>query len=217
VADGTAGEDRLTIIIWVEGDSDKAALDELLPRFGGQWGQKGVRLDVKVAGGRTKLLRDIGEYAARDFKDGAAYVFALADVHAEDRDAEDVRTRLRAAVHAVVEDPGLRERFRPHAAVPEMETWLLADPSAIAKATNARRRRIVVPPNPERLKPGQAERELDRLLKRLRRRNRGYRKTADARGIASYAKPDTIAKKCRYFRELVEDLARCAGIGEAES
>lgn len=203
----------MTIVVWVEGDSDKAALDELLPRFGGQWGQKGVRLDVKVAGGRTKLLRDIGEYAARDFKDKdpASYVFALIDSNDEQPDAALARLSEKGRANLSAE---LASRFRAHVAVPEMEAWLLADPGALPRAKVGSPR---LPANPEALGPGKAKQLLDRYLESVRGTGCGYNGTADARAIASRANPDPVAKKCEHFRRLVEDLARCAAIGEAES
>lgn len=202
----------MRIVIWVEGDSDKAVLDELLRGVRSDWERRQVRLRINVSKG--PVTGRIGKYAPRDFADGAAYVFALADVHSEDRDAEDVRTRLREAVHAVVQDSGLRERFRPHVAVPEMEAWLLADEAALpqGKAGSPHLRA-----NPEALAPGKAKQLLDQFLQSARDLRHGYNGTADARAIASRTNPDVVAQKCNHFRELLGDLMRCTGIGEAES
>ena len=202
----------MTIVIWVEGDSDKAALEGLLRLATAQCERKGFRPDINVGGG-TKLLRNIGKFAAADFQDGADYVFALADLHEKDSCPDATRTRLREAVHKVIEDQKLRERFRPHVAVPEMEAWLLCDPTALPQARVGSPR---LPTNPEALGPGKAKELLDDFLEKARGQGHGYKGTADAGSIASHANPDLVAQTCAHFRDLVEDLARCAGITEGE-
>jgi hypothetical protein len=220
----------LTIVIWVEGDRDYAVLDEMLcqphvleRRAHVKWAVwrtliervvgGDVHLDMRIGGKRETFLENIGDYVGGAFGDGADYVFALVDLHRSDPGPESVKSSLREAVHKIVKAPPTRERFHPHVAVPELEAWLLADAGAFPKK---KRTRVGVPSAPEALRPGRAKQELDRLLKQLRGRQRGYKQTADARDIASRANPGVVMGKCPHFKELVEDLARCAGIGKAK-
>lgn len=197
------------IVLYVEGDSDKAIAKALLRCVLRELERAGVSLECRPAGGRNKLLWKIPKYVRLSLAEpGTLGVFALTDSDAPAHTAEEKLDELRQAATAGT-TAEMRRRVHTHVAVPQIEAWLLADEAAVAEYLAALG--VEVPeswPAPEEL--SNAEEDLKKLFRRIPGRLRGYMPTVDGPQIASRAHRDIVAKKCPRFRAFIEDLEETA-------
>jgi len=200
------------IVLYVEGDSDKAIVEELLRHLTPGMHTVGVRLlPPRPAQGNSRLLDKITAWAALGLRTFSTLaVFALKDSDAPADQAGEILNKLAQAGAAKLA-PGEVDRFHPHVAVPEIEAWLLADEEAVADYL----RRFGVNlseswPCPEHLFDGKAE--LDKLFVKIPGFPRRYKPTTDGPLIARRVRPEIVAEKCPRFRAFIENLKRTAGL-----
>jgi hypothetical protein len=205
------------IVLFVEGDTERGgARQEALPRFFKRWldpqlpEMAKVGIDAVNFGGVNHYLDKFAKKAELFLEQGeAGFVFGLVDLYGlQDKrvdlsGCESVGEKVAAARQQILAllPEELRDRFRQHFAVHEVEAWLLAYPhqwpSQIRGQIEKRRPEDVDFTNPP-----------SKFLRRLL--GRRYRKTADAKRVFSSENPKAAIDKCPHLRWLAEEMLEAA-------
>lgn len=99
-------------------------------------------------------------------------------------------------------DESLRDRFRPHVFVHEMEALLLVSPK-LARVLG-KEARVPAYPHPERVNHNKPpSRHLADLFSKHRK---DYDKVTDGLKLSDGVRADEVARTCPYFRAFLEDL-----------
>ncbi len=198
----------MTVALIVEGDLEEDVLLPLLRRALPELGQHRLLRPLN-AQGWANLRKDLPKMVRRVVEvDGADVVFSLCDLYQGDWcfphgcDSAEKRADYLKCYLADLVPQELRAKFRPHLAVHDIEAWLLADRDLLRKYD-------INPPagDPEALDFGEQSHPKARLKELWRvAKKRGYRKVTDGVRLFGQVSVQVVAEKCRYFRELVEDL-----------
>lgn len=199
------------VVVLCEGDTEELAVRYFLAR---QWAADGLRAvgldrdnlngDLQAIGTRTGLYLDEPDVLG---------VFTLIDLYGMNKvkhsAADDLETKVRR-VHSWLKSQvahGRSLNFYPHVSVHEIEAWILAEGSALAKRLNDQA--IVPDPNAE-LKNFQqppSKRINDLFLSRKKTR---YQKIIDGRPLFSELNFESIYGSCRYFKAFYDQLRAVA-------
>ena len=203
--------------LFVEGDTERGeARQKTLSRFFHNWldpqlpdrGKVGL-VPVKFQGVSDYLDRLVRKLESYLDDSKASFVFGLLDLYglpAERIDLSGCTTvaekvlHARNTIHAKV-PARVKNRFRQHFAVHEVEAWLLAYPErwpAEVRAQITKR-----PPEDIDFKEPPAK-FLSRIL------GRRYKKTVCAKNIFPFVDPQVAIDKCPYLRRLAEDVLEVA-------
>ncbi len=201
------------IIVLCEGDTEELAVRHFISR---QWRTDGLASIGLQAINLSGRLQDIGIKAGLYLEEPEILgAFTLIDLQGMDRvihhpdDDLDVKIQrvlqwLRKQVsHTRIAD------FFPHVSVHEIEAWILAEGSALARRLgdpdikpdpNAEQKNFDTPPS-------------ERINKLFLTRKHGdrYQKIRDGRPLFAALQFQPIYESCRYFRALYDDLRRVAG------
>jgi len=151
----------------------------------------GIRVKTIVSKGRERMKKKLDAYASLLSKD-CQKILALVDSHCSDSESVERNFVL----------PQIRTNVSICVVVHAIESWLLADPQAIAR--RIRSSRLRTHPNPEALcKP---EEELDRIFEL---HGKKYLKGRDAEKIAEFVRPRILARKCPSFERFRDSLRHC--------
>jgi len=200
------------VLVYVEGPSDRAALETLLKSVLNDARQNGVGIQFLPQQGKAAILKHSGMKAADHLSEHPEdWVFALPDLHPMaqydgtddehrtfDQLAQVIRARFEARARKVGLDESVYPRFRVHCLKHDLEALLLAVPELLRQrlgtkdALKGHWRIPVEDQNGE--KP--PKRIVEELFKKYRPRP-GYVETADAPWILGKASLDDIEKACR--------------------
>jgi len=226
----------LTVFVYVEGESDRLALNALLDDYGRRLNDRGHGLKFLTLRDKRKFLRKIGPHAAQRLLESEdALVIALPDLcppienpaEYKHRSLEELRDALRRLVREALRERGWTgklaeaalERFYASAFKHEMEMLLLAAQTALSQALGARI-------NPSWRRPveeqnctptGRPKYIVEDLFRRYRKRR--YADTKDAAAVLS--KVHNLRSEllyhdnqlqCPIFKELLDWLGEKTGV-----
>jgi hypothetical protein len=205
------------IALFVEGDTERGdARRKTLPAFFHKWLDpqlpKGSRVGIKAIKfqGVSNYLDDLATTVRLYLDEGLAnFVVGLVDLYGLPPDRIDVSryasikekvSKARQYIRTLV-PVELRNRFRQHFAVHEVEAWLLAYPERWPPEVRDQVRKR--PPERVNLREPPAK-----FLKRILRGR--YKKTVNAKNLFPKVDPQQAIDKCPFLKLLAEDLLEIA-------
>jgi hypothetical protein len=192
----------VTVLLYVEGDTEEATL----PDFFGRWLlQKGLNVEIKAVNfkGVGIYLKEFSKRAKRDLNSGRVQaIIGLIDLYGSRLSIPtgSVDEKYSWAKKELEQQVG-DQRFRQHFAVHETEAWLLAGENLFPSAIDVRLPKT--PPeginfqNP----PG-------KLLQNLysTHLDRNYGKVVDGTELFLKLDPDAACARCPHLKLLLDDL-----------
>jgi hypothetical protein len=210
------------VLVYVEGDSDRIALEALLSPIIREGQQAGIAIRFLPLRGKDEVLRSSSLKAAADLaRDARDWMFALPDLYPmkrfdgtenEHHSVDDLRRLLRKRFEAEARRLGVEgdtlSHFRVHCLKHDLEALLLAAPDALRRrlgTDDALRGRWRLPVEDQNdAKP--PKRVVEELFKHYRRKP-PYQETVDALWILQKARLDEVEAACRQcFGPFVRDL-----------
>ncbi len=205
------------IALFVEGDTERGdARTSTLPTFFHRWldpqfpaGSK-VGIQARKFHGVSHYLDDVGRVAEQYLAERRAnFVIGLVDLYGLPPDRVDLSdcatveekvAKARAIIQQMI-PRNVKERFRQHFAVHEVEAWLLAYPERWPKDVRAQ----ITKRRPERV-------NFDEPPAKFLRRLLGgrYKKTVYAKNIFPFVDPAVAIQKCPFLKSLADDLLEIA-------
>lgn len=202
----------MRVRFYCEGRTERGIRDLFTPKLR----ERGLGLDVRSFNGNGELLRKIGTVTRNALEQGVRAVFCLIDLYKVPapipsglRTVSERTEWLRAYIKQKV-DRSYHDRFFAHIAVHEVEAWMLADEEPLV-------RRLGCPtlgpwPHPEEVNdqcpPSSV---INDLFRRHHPRKVGYHKVKDGIPLLRELDCEKISQKCRFFRNLMEDLMSLSG------
>lgn len=219
----------MKVLVYVEGPSDRAALEALLEPVISAGKQRRVGLRFLVLHDKASILKDSGRKAADHLADNPGdWVFALPDLYpmsVYDGTAEQHRSfaqldqLLRSRFHARAERVGVpakaRDHFRVHCLKHDLEGLILAAPDALKQrlgttdGLSSHWRKPVEDQDDDR----PPKRVVEALFDKYRRKPK-YTDTIDAPWILKRAPLETVIAACpQRFAPFVAELKALANGG----
>lgn len=200
----------MKVILFVEGDTERAAVPDLLKRWADSRLPRPVRIAPVQFRGWANYAKDIATRAQLALRDPSAIGIGLLDLYGPTfypANVSTVRDRYAWAKAKFENDVG-NERFVQHFAVHETEAWIFADPAILPAEV-----RSAVPGKAAQPEAINFEEPPSRLLTRLYRDRlkRRYQKIIDGAALLQRLSPDAVYKRCEHFRLLADDLLRIGG------
>ena len=214
MANGRIGSQSLSIAIYMEGGGQsrdsKAALrqgmDEFLAEIKDTFRGQNRHWRLVCCGGRDEAFRGFRNACAHG--DGGIVVLLV--------DAEGPVNTPSPAAHLVARDgwdiDGIVDDMI-HLMVQTMETWIVADRSALIRYYGQYFRANALPDhqNLEDVHKADIERALNRATERTKKGR--YHKIRHASDLLSRIDPTVVRQRCSYCKRLFETLLRLAGAG----
>jgi hypothetical protein len=216
----------MKVVVYVEGPSDKLALEKFLGELIDKGNKRGVGIRFSPQNGKAPILNDVPRKAAEILKQHPTdWVFALPDLYPMSsydgtpnahHSFAELERLLRDKFTAYAEKIALpevaRDRFRVHCLKHDLEVLLLAAPEALRMRLGTRDalhdqwRRTVEDQNDER----PPKRIVEELFRRYRKKP-DYIDTKDAPWILERASLDKVIEACsQRFRPFVHELRSIA-------
>ncbi|MDA8424493.1 MAG: DUF4276 family protein [Treponema sp.] len=216
----------MRVLVYVEGPSDRAALEALLEPVISAGRERRVGLRFLVLNDKASILKDSGRKAADHLSDNPGdWVFALPDLypmsvydgtpeqHRSFAELDELlRSRFRARAARVGVPEAARNHFRVHCLKYDLEGLLLAAPDALkrrlqtADTLNNHWRRPVEDQNDN----NPPKRVVEGLFEKYRRKPK-YTDTTDAPWILKRTPLETVVAACsQRFAPFVAELAALA-------
>lgn len=209
------------IIVYVEGPSDRAVLEQVLQSDIHKAYQAGARIRFVPTEGKQRLVTQIPVRAATQvLNDPHIIVFAVPDLYPQnvggshatfpELDALLSRAFLTELRRRGVDDERLGARFRPHCFQYDLEALLLAHPTGLSAHLGDTIEVTWKLPVEEQNHHRPPKRIVEDLFLKHERR---YKDTRDAPVVLASANPDELARVCHLrFSPFLEDLRKAAGI-----
>jgi hypothetical protein len=218
------------VLVYVEGPSDRTALEEFLEPIISTGRKGGVGIRLLPLNGKAPVLNDSWRKAADHLADNPAdWVFALPDLypmsvydgtpnaHKSFADLERLlKSRFDARANKIGVDPAARSHFRVHCLKHDLEGLLLAAPDALRlrlgtkDAIQGRWRKPVEDQNDDR----PPKRVVEALFDQYRKKPK-YIDTTDAPWILKRASLEAVIGACsQRFAPFVAELRALADGGE---
>jgi hypothetical protein len=201
----------LKVVLFVEGDTERAAVPDLLKRWADARLSQPVRISPVQLRGWQRYTKEIATKANLALRDPSAIGIGLLDLYGPTFYPANVADRYAWAKKKFENDVG-SDRFVQHFAVHETEAWIFADPTVLpteirsgipGKASNPEAINFDEPPS--------------RLLARLYRDRLGrrYQKLIDGVPMLQRISPDVVYKGCEL--SACSPTIFCAWPGRAEA
>jgi hypothetical protein len=222
----------MKVLVYVEGPSDRVALEALLTPIisAGRSNRVGIRFIP--LGGKAAVLRGAWSKAAADLaQDPGDWMFALPDLYPmvgsgqeyHHSSPEDLRSVLTRRFVAEAERLGLGEdtkrHFRVHCLKHDLESLVLAAPDALRKRLrtgDSLRNKWVLPVENQNDK--RPPKEVVKGLFKHYLKKQEYNETTDALWILKEASLDTVLAACRQsFAPFVRELRALAEGGDPDA
>jgi hypothetical protein len=200
----------LRITLFVEGDTERRAIPDLLKRWADSRLSRPIRISPVQLRGWQHYTKDIATRAALTLRDPDTAVIGLLDLYGPTfypANVTTARERYTWAKAKFEREVG-SDRFAQHFAVHETEAWIFSDPTLLPADI-----RSAIPgkaANPESINFDEPP---SHLLARLYRDRLGrrYQKLIDGVPLLQRISPETVYKRCEHFRLLADDVLRLAG------
>jgi hypothetical protein len=223
----------LKVLVYVEGPSDRTALEKLLRSLLDQGKRNGVGICFIPLGNKDKVLHDSPRKAADHLADAPEdWVFAVPDLYPMARyegtgDAHGSLAGLRKLLLERFTEradrlrlpEAVRPRFRVHCLKHDLEVLLLASPEALRQRlkTQDQLRGVWRQPIEDQNDARPPKRIVEQLFDKYRRKP-AYQDTVDAPWILERARLEEVRKACpQCFAPLVTELEALAMGGALSS
>ncbi len=208
----------MKFILFVEGQTEKNSIADLIKRWVDPRLSKPVRISVIAFRGFGEYLSEIKTraelYLTGREKDEIIAVIGLIDLYGPTFFPSGLSFKQKATWGKnYIEKHVSHPKFRQYFAVHETEAWLLAHPEILPQTV-----RESLPGRCAQPETVNTNEPPSKLLGRLYRDrlNRDYRKTIDGKNLFLRCDPIKVAEQCPHFAQLLmdlEQLARDAGMG----
>lgn len=209
----------MRVIVYVEGPSDKTAMEELLKPLLDRKSQQGVRIEFFGRGGKERVITQAPISAANIvLHQPDAVVVAMPDLypksktHETERELEaEVRGSFEAALRSknAANDDRLKQRFHVFCFKHDLEALLLAAEEQLKERLGASK---LIKTWCEPVEDQDHDMPPKRIVEELfKSHDNKYRAAVDAPGVLGRADYEEIAAKCpQCFKPFVKFLESCA-------
>jgi Domain of unknown function (DUF4276) len=196
----------LRVVLFVEGDTERAAVPDLLKRWADARLPQPIRIAPVQLRGWQRYTKEIATKAALALRDPTTVAIGLLDLYGPTFYPSNVSDRYAWAKKKFENDVD-SDRFVQHFAVHETEAWIFSEPAILPADV-----RSAIPGRAARPETINFDEPPSRLLARLYRDRLGrrYQKLTDGVPLLQRLSPDAVYKRCEHFRLLANDLLRLA-------